>query len=264
MSAVEIHPTAIVDPAAQLGSGVRIGPFCIVEADTVIGDRTVMRSQAQVLRHTTVGADCDIHPFAVVGGEPQDLSFRGEPTTLVVGDRCVIREHATLSRGTARSRGITTIGHDGYFMAGTHIGHDCIVGDKVIMAAHASLGGHVVLGEHVIVGGLAGVHQFCRVGRHAFVGALACVVADVIPFGSVIGVHAHLAGLNVVGLKRRGFTRQQIHELRAAYRMLFAEEGTLQERLEDVEERFSSIPEAAEIVAFVRADSSRSLCLPRD
>lgn len=264
MSAVEIHPTAIVDPAAQLGAGVRIGPFCIVEADTVIGDRTVLRPQAQVLRHTTVGAECDIHPFAVVGGEPQDLSFRGEPTTLVIGDRCVIREHATLSRGTARSRGVTTVGNDGYFMASSHIGHDCIVGDKVIMAAHASLGGHVVLGEHVIVGGLAGVHQFCRVGRHAFVGALACVVADVIPFGSVIGVHAHLAGLNVVGLKRRGFTRQQIHELRAAYRMLFAEEGTLQERLEDVEERFSSIPEAAEIVEFVRADSSRPLCLPRD
>jgi UDP-N-acetylglucosamine acyltransferase len=260
----EIHPTAFVDPAAELGEGVVIGPLCVVEADVKLGARTRLLPGAQVLGPTQIGEDCVLHPYAVLGGPPQDFSYRGEPTRLVVGDRCTIREHVTMSRGTARSRGITVVGSDGYFMNGSHVGHDCIVGDKVTMASNASLAGHVEIGEQVIVGGLAGIHQFVRVGRHAFVGALAMVTADVIPFGSVIGVHAHLAGLNVVGLKRRGFSRQQIHEMRAAYRMLFAEEGTLQERLEDVAERFASIPEAVEIVEFVRADSSRPLCLPRD
>lgn len=259
-----IHPTALVDPAATLGADVEIGPYCIVEGPVSLGDRTVLRAHAQVLGHTSLAEDCMVHPFAVLGGEPQDLSYRGEPTRLDIGPRVIAREHVTMNRGTARSRGVTTVGADGYFMNGAHVGHDCIVGERVIFASNATLGGHSVIGEQVIIGGLAAVHQFCRIGRHAFVGGLAAVVADVIPYGSVVGVHAHLGGLNVIGLKRRGFSRAQIHEMRAAYRMLFAEEGTLQERLEDVAERFAGIAEAMEIVDFIRAESSRPLCLPRD
>lgn len=258
-----IHPTAIVDPAARLAADVEIGPWCLVEGEVELGERTVLRANVQVLGPTRLGADCEVHPFAVLGGPPQDLSYAGEPTRLEIGPRCVMREHVTMNRGTVRSRGITTVGADGYFMNGAHVGHDCTLGDKVTFASNATLGGHATIGEHVIIGGLAAVHQFCRVGRHAFVGGLAAVVADVIPYASVVGVHAHLGGLNIIGLKRRGFSREQVHDLRAAYRMLFAEEGTLQERLEDVAERFAGMPEVMEIVDFVRAESNRPLCLPR-
>jgi UDP-N-acetylglucosamine acyltransferase len=259
----KIHPTAIVETGAQLGADVEIGPWCLVEANVILGDRVKLHANAQALGHTTLQEDCVVHAFAVLGGPPQDLSYKGEPTRLEVGARCVMREHVTMNRGTARSHGVTTVGPDGYFMNGSHVGHDCTVGQKVIFASNATLGGHTVVGEHVIIGGLAAVHQFCRIGRHAFVGGLAAVVADVIPYGSVVGVHAHLGGLNVIGLKRRGFSREQIHDMRGAYRMLFAEEGTLQERLEDVAERFADTAEVMEIVDFVRAESARPLCLPR-
>lgn len=258
-----IHPTAIVDPGAVLGADVVIGPWSTIGAGVTLGDRCRVVSHACIEGPTTLGADCTVHPFAVLGGAPQDLSYKGEPTRLEIGDRCVIREQVTMNRGTAKGRGVTTVGPDGYFMNGAHVGHDCIVGQKVIFASNATLGGHAVIGEHVIIGGLAAVHQNTRVGRHAFVGGLAAVVADVIPYGSVVGVHAHLAGLNVIGLKRRGFSREQIHDMRAAYRLLFAEEGTLAERLDDVEGLFAHCPEAMEMVAFVRADSARPLCLPR-
>jgi UDP-N-acetylglucosamine acyltransferase len=258
-----IHPTALVDPSAGLGTDVQIGPFCIVGPDAQLGDRTQLLSQVQVLGHTSLGEDCKVHPYTVLGGPPQDLSYKGEPTRLEIGARVEIREHVTMSRGTAKGRGITTVADDGYFMNGAHIGHDCIVGPRAIFASNATLGGHAVIGEQVIMGGLAAVHQFCRVGRHAFVGAMAAVVSDVIPYGSVVGVHAHLGGLNIIGLKRRGFSREQIHDMRGAYRMLFAEEGTLQERLEDVAEMFAGKAEVMEIVDFIRADSPRPLCLPR-
>jgi UDP-N-acetylglucosamine acyltransferase len=258
-----IHPTALVDPGANLAEGVEIGPYCIVEAGVVLGEGTRLISHAQVLGRTMLGEHCVVHPFAVLGGPPQDLSYKGEPTELRIGNRVVAREHVTMNRGTVRGGGVTTVGDDGYFMNGSHVGHDCTVGDRVIFASNATLGGHVHVGEQVIIGGLAAVHQFCRVGRHAFVGGLAAVVADVIPYGSVVGVHAHLGGLNIIGLKRRGFSREQIHDMRGAYRMLFAEEGTLQERLEDVAERFAAVAEVMEIVDFVRAESARPLCLPR-
>jgi UDP-N-acetylglucosamine acyltransferase len=258
-----IHPTAIVDPGAELGADVTIGPWCLVEAGAVIGDGCRLRNNVTICAGTTLGARCDVHAYAVLGGPPQDLSYKGEPTTLVIGADCTMREHVTMNRGTARSRGVTTVGPGGYFMAASHVAHDCIVGEKAIFANNATLGGHVTIGEQVIMGGLSAVHQNTRVGRHAFGGGLAAVVADVIPYGSVVGVHAHLAGLNVIGLKRRGFSREQIHDMRAAYRLLFAEEGTLQERLEDVAQLFAHRAEAMEIVDFVRAESARPLCLPR-
>ena len=262
--AQNIHPTAIIDKSAEIGDNVEIGAYCIIEGNVKIGAGTRLRNHAQIRNYTTLGEDCYVDSFAVIGGAPQDLSYKNEPTTLVIGNRCTIREYVTMSRGTPNGKGVTVVGDDCYFMANSHVGHDCIVGNNVIMANSVALAGHVTIGERVILGGLSAVHQYCRVGRHAFVGGLAAVVADVIPYGSVVGVHAHLAGLNIVGLKRRGFSRVQIHEMRSAYRMLFSNEGTMQERIEDVLERFSNIPEAIEIVEFVRAESSRPICLPRD
>lgn len=259
-----IHPAAIVDKSAELGKDVEIGPGCVIGPNVRIGDRTRLIAHVFIENHTGIGADCEIYPFAVLGGTPQDLSYKGEATRLEIGDHNVIREHATLHRGTVRGRSVTKIGDHCLIMGNCHVAHDCIVGDHVIMAQTATIGGHVQLGDYVFLGGLSGVHQHGRVGRHAFVGASALMTTDLIPFGSAIGNHAHLAGLNVVGLKRRNFTRDQIHDLRAAYRLLFAEEGTFQERIEDAAQLYASNPEVMEVVNFVRADAARPLCMPRD
>jgi UDP-N-acetylglucosamine acyltransferase len=259
-----IHPTAIVDPSAELGPEVEIGPWCFVGPKVTIGARTRLIANVHIETLTAIGADNVIYPYVVLGGPAQDLSYKGEPTTLQIGDRNILREHVTMHRGTKRSRGTTRVGSDGYFMGQSHVAHDCVVADNVIFAQGATLGGHVQIGEHVIIGGLAAVHQYGRVGRHAFIGGLSAVVGDVIPYGSAFGVHAHLAGLNVIGLKRRSFTREQIHDLRAAYRLLFAEEGTFQERLADAASLYGQQPEVMEIVAFIQADANRPLCMPRD
>jgi UDP-N-acetylglucosamine acyltransferase len=258
-----IHPTAIVDRGAWLGADVEIGPYCIIGSGVRLGERTRLASHVVLEGDTEVGEDCVIHPFVNLGGPPQSAGHRGEPTRLTIGARNVIREHVTMHRGTASGRGVTRVGADGFYMAGVHIGHDCVVGDKVTMANTATLAGHVVVEDHVIMGGLSAAHQFTRIGRHAFVGGMAGVNYDVIPFGNVWGNHAHLEGLNLVGLKRRGFSREVINTLRGAYRMLFADEGTLQERLDDTAAAFAQSPEVMEIVAFIRADASRPLTTPK-
>lgn len=260
----KIHATAIVDPKAEIGEDVEIGPYCMIAADAKIGARTRLQSHVVIESHVTIGEDNEIHPFVVLGGPAQDTSYKGEPTRLEIGSRNIIREHASMHRGTVRGSSVTRVGSDGFFMAQTHIGHDCQVGDHVILAQGSCIGGHVRLAEHVILGGLAAVHQYARIGRHAFVGGLSAVVADVIPYGSAFGVHAHLTGLNVIGLKRRNFSREAIHDLRAAYRLLFAEEGTFQERLEDAIEVYAQRPEVMEIIDFIRAEANRPLCMPRD
>ncbi len=260
----KIHPTAIVDPKAELADDVEIGPGCVVGPDVKIGARTQLIAHVYIERLTEIGADCVIFPFAALGAPPQDLSYRGEPTRLIIGSHNTIREHVTMHRGTVRGRSETRVGSRGLFMGNAHVAHDCIVGDDVVMAQTATIGGHVRVADWAFLGGLSGVHQHCRIGRHAFVGASALMTTDLIPFGSAIGNHAHLGGLNVVGLKRRGFTRDQIHDLRSAYRLLFAEEGTFQERLEDAEELYASNPEVMEMLTFIRADSARPLCMPRD
>jgi len=258
----QIHPTAIVAPGAVLGEEVEIGPYCIVGEHVKLGDRTRLISHVVIEGWTQVGEDCVLHPFACLGSPPQHLAYKGEPTRLVVGDRNIVREHVTMHLGTPGGRGVTTVGSDGFFMAQAHIAHDCIVADRVILAHGATLGGHVKVDEFAIVGGLAAVHQYSRVGRHVNIGGLAAVTKDVIPFGSVWGNHAHLEGLNLVGLKRRGFTRDVINDLRAAYRLLFADEGTLQERIDDVARVFANSAEVMEIIDFIRADAARPLCLP--
>jgi UDP-N-acetylglucosamine acyltransferase len=259
----DIHPTAIIDSSAELGADVIIGPFCIIGPNVKIGARTRLVAHVFIERETSLGEDNVVHPYATLGQPAQDTSYKAEPTTLEVGAHNTIREHVSMHRGTVRGKGKTIVGDNGYFMAQSHVAHDCVVGDNVIFAQGATLGGHVQVGNHVIMGGLSAMHQNGRIGHHAFIGGLAAVVADVIPYGSVFGNHAQLAGLNVVGLKRRGFTREAVHDLRAAYRLLFAEEGTFQERVDDVAELYAHVAEVREIVSFIRADAQRPLCMPK-
>ena len=259
---VEVHSSSVVDPKAELADGVVIGPFCSVGPDVKLGPRTKLMSHVVVDGHTTLGEDNVLYPFVMLGGPPQHTAYKGEPTELRIGDRNLIREHATMNTGTVGGGGVTQVGSDGLYMIESHVGHDCVVGDHVILTKQATLGGHCEIGDFVIVGGLAAIHQRTRIGRHAMVGGLAAVVKDVIPYGSVWGNHAHLEGLNLLGLKRRGFSRESINVMRAAYRMLFADEGTFQERLDDTVETYSGSPEVMEIIDFIRADASRPLCLP--
>ena len=259
----DIHPTAIVEPGATLGEGVSIGPYCIVGADAVLGDEVRLISHAIVTGRTTIGPRTEIYPFASIGHRPQHIKYRGEPSRLEVGADNVIREHVTMNPGTAHGNMLTRIGDKCLFMIATHVAHDCTVGDHVVMANNATLGGHVTVDDWAILGGLSGVHQFVRIGRHAIVGGMSGVEHDVIPYGSAMGDRAHLAGLNLIGLKRRGFGRDVIHDLRRAFRLLFAQEGTMSERLSDVAELFRNNEPVMDIVDFIQVDRDRSICQPR-
>jgi len=260
----KIHPTAVVHDGAVLGADVEIGPYSIVGPKVRLGDSVRLLSHVVIDGATEIGRETVVHPFAFLGGAPQHLAHKGEDTQLVLGARNIVREHVTMHTGTVQGGGVTRVGDEGLFMVGSHVAHDCTVGNKVVFANNATLGGHVKLGDFVFMGGLSAVHQHTRVGRYTFVGGLAAVTKDVIPFGSVWGNHAHLEGLNLVGLKRRGFSREAISNLRSSYRQLFGPEGTFQERLEDTARVFANSPEVMEIVDFIRADGARPLCLPSD
>lgn len=261
---VTIHPTALVDTAAKLGVGVTVGPFCVVGPHVELGDGVRLISHVVVDGRTSIGAGTEIYPFASIGLQPQDLKFHGEPSELVIGARNQIREHVTMNPGTEGGGMITRVGDDGLFMMGSHVAHDCIVGDHVIMANNATLGGHVTLGDYVIIGGLSAVRQFVRIGAHAMIGGMSGVENDVIPYGLVMGDRARLAGLNLIGLERRGFKKDDIHALRAAYRMLFGPEGTFAERVEEVGRDFGNRVLVEDILTFIRAKEARSLCQPRE
>jgi len=261
---VTIHPTAIVEPGAQLGENVSVGALAYLGPDVVVGDNVVLHPKATVFGHTTLGEEVEVYPGSVLGGPPQVLGYKpSHESRLEIGARTVMREHTTLHTGSPEHGGLTKVGTDCLFMAHTHAAHDCVLGNKCVIANNTHIGGHVTVGEQVWFGGAVAVHQFCRIGDHAFVGGGAILVADVIPFGSVVGNHAHLAGLNVVGLKRRGFSRDTIRSLRSAYRMLYAKEGTFSERLEDTAVAFAEVDEVMEIVTFIRDSKTRALCLPR-
>lgn len=257
-----IHPTAVVDADAVLADGVEVGPWCTVGPGVSLGEGVRLASHVVVQRDTAVGAHTVIHPFAVIGGDPQHSAYKGETVRLEIGEDCLIREHTTLSRGTPAGGGLTRIGKNCLFMAGAHVGHDSIVGDNVTFANQASLGGHAVIGDRVFLGGLCAIHQFGRVGQGAIVGGLAAVTRDVIPYGSVWGNHARLHGLNLVGLRRKGYDKSAVRRLLAAYRDLFGGDGTFGERLDAVETTYADLPEIMEITAFIRADGKRPLCLP--
>ena len=258
-----VHPTAIVDRKARLGEGVSIGPYCVVGGDAALGDGCKLVSHVVVDGRTDIGSDTQIFPFASIGHAPQDQKYKGEPSTLRIGANNVIREHVTINPGTLGGGMVTCVGDECLLMVGAHVAHDCTVGNHVIMANNATLAGHVAVEDYAIIGGLSAVHQFCRIGKHAMVGGMSGVECDVIPYGSVMGDRARLSGLNIVGLKRRGFSRTDISALRRAYRLMFAEEGTMAERLEDVVKAYSNQEAVMEIVNFIRSDSNRAICQPR-
>jgi UDP-N-acetylglucosamine acyltransferase len=264
---MSIHPAACVDPAARLGQNVHIGPGCVIGPHVVLGDHVRLLSHVVIDGHTHIGAHTTVYPFAVLGTAPQDLKYRGEPSRLVIGQHTTIREHVTVNTGTAGGTMETRIGDHCLLMVGAHVAHDCQVGNHVIMANNATLAGHVVVGDHVVMGGLAAVHQFVRIGAHAMIGGLSGVENDVIPFGTVTGERARLQGLNLVGMKRRGFARDEIHAVRHAFEQLFPDKlfpdtGTLASRIEAVAASYADSPTVLELLAFLQSESSRGLTLP--
>jgi UDP-N-acetylglucosamine acyltransferase len=259
---VSIHPTAVVARGTEIGVNVRIGPFCTVGPHAIVEDGAELVSHVVLDGHTRIGPDVVLYPFCTVGLPPQDLKYRGEPTRCEIGAGTHIREHCTIHRGTVTGKGVTEIGRDCLLMAVVHVAHDCDLGDGVIVANNVVMGGHVSIGDHAVIGGAAALHQFVRIGRAAMIGGVSGVEADVIPFGSVIGNRARLTGLNVIGLKRRGYGREQIRRMRAAFRFLFSQDGVFATRLEKTRERFGSDPLVAELLAFIDAPSHRGLIRP--
>jgi UDP-N-acetylglucosamine acyltransferase len=260
----EVHPTAIVEDGAKVGNGVRVGAFSIIGRDVELEDDVVVHSHAMVTGHTRIGRGTTIFPYAAVGGPPQDTSYRDEPTSVLIGEKCILREHVTVHRGTARGRGQTVIGAGSFLMIGAHVAHDCVIGKSVVLVNAATLAGHVEVGDHAILGGLSAIQQHCRVGAHAFIAGISGIATDVIPFASAIGQRAELGGLNIVGLKRRGFDRATIHALRAAYREIFGADGSRNDRVDRVAAKYPDVPAVMMIVDFIRKGGDRPLCSPRD
>ena len=262
MSLAEIDRTAVVEDPSRLGQRVRIGPYSIIGPEVVLGDDVVLGSQVVITGKTEIGAGTRIFPFAVIGGEPQDTSYRDEPSGVLIGPNCTIREHVTIHRGTARGRMRTVVGKNCFIMVGSHVAHDCVLGDNITMVNNATLGGHVVVGDYAILGGLSAVQQRLRIGAYSFVGGHSGIGGDLIPFGTAVGRGAHLNGLNIVGLKRRGFDRKTIYALRAAYRALFEDKGGMLHRLDEVAAHYADLPAVMMVVDFIRARGSAPLCLP--
>ncbi len=261
----KIHPSAIISPKAKLGQNVEIGPFCVVGDFVEIGEGTILKSHAVIEGNTKIGKNNVIFPFAVIGVIPQDLKFKGENARVIIGDNNRIREHVTIHIGTQDGIMETRIGSNCLLMVGVHIAHDCIVGDNVIMANNATLAGHVEVGNHAVIGGLAAIHQFVRIGQGAMIGGLSGVESDVIPYGTVMGDRAFLAGLNLVGLKRRNFERAEIHALRNFFKKLFEEnkEENFLNKANKLSGEFDS-KLVNEILTFINSQSSRSFCQTKE
>ena len=258
-----IHATAIVASGATLGADVQIGPYCVVGSDVELGDETVLHSHVVVEGRTSIGPRTQIFPFASLGHRPQDLKYHGELSKLIIGADNVIREHVTMNPGTEGGGMVTRVGDKCLFMMGAHVAHDCRIGDRVIMANNATLGGHVLVEDDAIIGGLAAVHQFVRIGKGAMIGGMSGIEHDVIPYGMAMGERAGLHGLNVVGLRRRGYERSNIKALNEAYERLFREETTLAERVDALARDLGDSRAVQDIISFIRADSSRALCRPK-
>ncbi|SFG08423.1 acyl-[acyl-carrier-protein]--UDP-N-acetylglucosamine O-acyltransferase [Palleronia marisminoris] len=256
-----IHPQALIEDGAQIGPGARVGPFALIGGEVELGANVEVMSHVVIKGRTRVGEETQVFPFAVLGEIPQDLKFGGERTELQVGARNRIREHVTMNLGTSGGGSVTKVGDDCLFMAGVHVAHDCIVGNRVIMVNNSALAGHCVLGDGVIVGGLSGVHQFVRIGEGAIIGAVTMVTADVIPHALVQGPRGMLDGLNLVGLKRRGVGRTDIMALRAALQTLKQGEGAFQDRARRLGEETES-DYVRQIVDFVLGNSDRGFLTP--
>jgi UDP-N-acetylglucosamine acyltransferase len=252
-----IHPTAIIEKGAEIADGAAIGPYCVIGGNVAIGAGTRLISHVTIDGRTTIGSSCTVHPFVSLGGPPQDITYQGEETSCFVGNNNVIREYVTVNRGT-KSSGATRVGNNNFIMAYSHIAHDCVVGSNVIMANCATLAGHSHIDDFVILSGLCAIHQFCRVGKYAFVSGLTGVPKDVPPFVMAAGNRAALYGLNVVGLERHGFSKEEIAVLKKAYRILFRSSLSLQASLEQIEEELDG-GHIRELVTFIRA-SERGIC----
>jgi len=259
----QIHQTAIIGKGAELGAGVKIGPYCVIGADVKLGNGVELKSHVVVDGYTVIGDETVVFPFASLGHAPQDLKYSGEKSELLIGKRNKIREHVTMNPGTAGDKMKTVVGDNCLFMMASHVAHDCVVGNNVIMANNATLAGHVEVGDFAIIGGLAAVHQFVRIGPFAMIGGMSGVEHDVIPFGLVKGERAHLAGLNYIGLERRGFTKEQVQVLMKAFKQLFEGAGTLSERTEQVANDYQSEQAVMRMIDFIRAREGRSLLQPK-
>jgi len=247
----------------MLGSNVRIGPFCYVGGAVELGDDCQLISHVVVTGTTRIGKGGIVYPQAVLGGDPQNNKHQGGETSLVIGENCLIREGVTMNRGSDYARGTTIVGNHCQFLAYAHVAHDCVLGDHVTFSNNVMIGGHVTIGDHVIIGGGGAVHQFVRVGHHAFVGGLAALVGDLIPYGTAIGVHAVLGGLNIIGMKRAGLERREIHAMRHAVPMLFDKTKPLKHRAADVLAAYPDSSAVADIVAFIEMQGTRTFCTPK-
>lgn len=259
----QIHPTAIVAETAQIGDDVVIGPYCVIGPRVTLGRGVKLHSHVAIEGITSLGEETEVYPFTSLGTPPQDLKFKGEDSRLVIGARNRIRESVTMNPGTEGGGMITEVGNDCLFMVGAHVAHDCHVGNRVILANNASLAGHVVIGDYAILGGLCGVHQFVRIGAHAMIGGMSAVDNDVIPYGLVRGERATLQGLNLVGMERRGYTREDVAAAREAFKALFKGQGTLVDRINTTAEDFSDNPVVSEMISFLRNKSKHGVCQPR-
>ena len=259
----KIDPTARIEDGAVIGEGTTIGPYCIIGPNVVIGANCKLIAHVHITGQTTIGANCTIYPFASLGAPPQILNLH-DTGRLQIGDGCTIRESVTMNAGTVAGGGVTEVGDRNYFMNCSHVGHDCRVGNDVIFATSATLGGHAEIGDFVFIGGLSAVHQFTRIGPQVMVGGVCGVRDDVIPFGLVNGQYAALEGLNIIGMKRRKFTKQRLATVRSFYQKLFHGPGIFAERLDLVQPMAAEDPAIAEILAFIGDGKHRALCLPAD
>lgn len=262
MSDTQIHPTAIIEDGAQIGAGCVIGPYCVIGPHVVLGNHVTLKAHVVVDGRTTIGEGSIIYPFASIGAAPQDLKYSGEPSELIIGKNNTIREHATMNPGTKEGGMKTVVGDNGLFMMSTHVAHDCHLGDHVIMANNATLAGHVTVGDRVLIGGLSAVHQFVRIGSFAVIGGMSGVESDVIPFGRVKGERAFLAGLNLIGLERGGFEKDQIKAIQQAFKNIFGGEGNLDQRIDQVASDNQDNDLIAQIVDFARNRERFGLCQP--
>ena len=257
-----IDPTARVAADAAIGRDVSIGPYCVIGPNVVLGDGVRLIAHVHLTGHTSIGDRTVIYPFASLGTPPQSVKYRGGPTRLSVGADCDIRENVTINIGTEADLGVTRVGDRCFFMVGSHVGHDCQVGSDVTLANNAVLGGHVAVGDHVMFGGQSAVHQFVRIGESAMIAGVTGIASDVIPFGFAIGQRGCLDGLNVVGMRRRGYGRAEVHRLRSFYRSLFLEPGPFRKRLEIAAGEHQGDPLVGKIIAFIREGGSRPVMKP--
>lgn len=258
----DIHPSAVVGAGAELGEGVRIGPYAVVGDDVRLGDGVTLDAHVVISGSVAIGPRTRLSPFAAIGGPPQDLGYRGEPNGVRIGADCMIREHATIHAGTAAGRSVTVVGDGCFLMVASHVAHDCVLGDGVILSNNVMLGGHTTIGDRVNVGGAAAIRQRLRIGAYAFISGIAGVSKDVLPFGYVIGYRGRLDGLNLVGLKRSGFSRADIQALTRCYKTLFSDSGTFQERLAEVRATLGENPAVDRVLTFIEEGGARPLLTP--